>query len=391
MGLKSDWSSTGFATRAIHGGQEPDPSTGAIMTPIFQTSTYVQASPGVFKGYEYSRTSNPTRVALEGNLASIEGGQYARAFASGSAATSAILACLNPGDHVICGDDVYGGSFRLMDKVYDRLGLKFSYVDQTDLAAVRAALRPNTKLCWIETPTNPTLKVVDIEAICAICNDADIASVVDNTFATPYLQSPLALGATMVAHSTTKYLGGHSDVVGGAVITNDEAWIEAVQFILNSMGGNPGPQDCFLTIRGIKTLHVRMDRHCDNAEKVAEFLCGHPRVAKTIYPGLPEHPQHAIAKRQMSRFGGMISFHVQGGLTAARRFLESVEVFSLAESLGGVESLIEHPAIMTHASVPPEARAALGIDDDFIRLSVGIESADDLIADLAQALERAKG
>ena len=391
MVLKSDWSHTGFETRAIHGGQEPDPSTGAIMTPIFQTSTYVQSSPGVFKGYEYSRTSNPTRVALEGNLASIEGGRFARAFASGSAATSAILACLNPGDHVVCGDDVYGGSFRLMDKVYQRLGLEFTYVDQTDLAAVRAALRPNTKLCWIETPTNPTLKVVDIEAICGICNDADVASVVDNTFATPYLQTPLEMGATMVAHSTTKYLGGHSDVVGGAVITNDEEWMEAIQFILNSMGGNPGPQDCFLTMRGIKTLHVRMDRHCDNAERCAEFLVNHPLVSKTIYPGLTEHPQHAIAAKQMHRFGGMISFHVKGGLEGARRFLEAVEVFSLAESLGGVESLIEHPAIMTHASVPPEARQALGIHDDFIRLSVGIESGDDLIADLAQALDRSRG
>ena len=391
MSLKTDWSSTGFETRAIHGGQEPDPSTGAIMTPIFQTSTYVQESPGVFKGYEYSRTSNPTRVALEGNLASIEGGRFARAFASGSAATSAVLACLNPGDHVLCGDDVYGGSFRLMDKVYKRLGLEFSFVDQTDHDAVRAAIRPNTKLCWIETPTNPTLKVVDIAALCTLCNEADIASVVDNTFATPYLQSPLELGATMVAHSTTKYLGGHSDVVGGAIITNDEGWMDEIQFILNSMGGNPGPQDCFLTMRGIKTLHVRMDRHCDNAERCADFLASHPLVSKTIYPGLASHPQHAIAASQMSRFGGMISFHIKGGLEAARRFLESVEVFSLAESLGGVESLIEHPAIMTHASVPPEARQALGIHDDFIRLSVGIESVTDLVDDLAQALERAKG
>ena len=241
MSLKTDWSSTGFETRAIHGGQEPDPSTGAIMTPIFQTSTYVQESPGVFKGYEYSRTSNPTRVALEGNLASIEGGRFARAFASGSAATSAVLACLNPGDHVLCGDDVYGGSFRLMDKVYKRLGLEFSFVDQTDLDAVRAAIRPNTKLCWIETPTNPTLKVVDIAALCTLCNEADIASVVDNTFATPYLQSPLELGATMVAHSTTKYLGGHSDVVGGAIITNDERWMDEIQFILNSHGRQPRP------------------------------------------------------------------------------------------------------------------------------------------------------
>ncbi|MDE0883669.1 MAG: cystathionine gamma-synthase [Myxococcota bacterium] len=391
MGLKSDWTKTGFATRAIHGGQEPDPSTGAIMTPIFQTSTFVQESPGVFKGYEYSRTSNPTRVALEGNLASIEGAKYARAFASGSAATAAILGCLDPGDHVLCGDDVYGGSFRLMDKVYRRFGLEFSYVDQTDLAAVKAAIRPNTKLCWIETPTNPTLKVADIEEICSLCNAAGVASVVDNTFATPFLQLPLSLGATMVAHSTTKYLGGHSDVVGGAVITNDEEWMERVQFILNCMGGNPGPQDCFLTMRGIKTLHVRMDRHCDNAEKCAAFLESHPGVSKVIYPGLASHPQHDIAAKQMKRFGGMISFHVVGGLEAARRFLESVQVFSLAESLGGVESLIEHPAIMTHASVPAEAREALGIHDDFIRLSVGIEEASDLIEDLEQALAKAKG
>jgi cystathionine gamma-lyase len=390
MGLRTDWTDTAFGTRAIHGGQVPDPSTGAIMTPIFQTSTYVQESPGVFKGFEYSRTSNPTREALEGNLASIEGGRFARAFASGCAATSAVLACLESGDHVLCGDDLYGGTMRLMDQVFTRFGLEFDFVDQTDLDTVRAAIKPNTKLCWIETPTNPTLKLVDIAAVAEICRANGIASCVDNTFATPYLQSPLALGADMVAHSTTKYLGGHSDVVGGAVITNDEAWIERVQFVLNSMGGNPGPQDCFLTIRGIKTLHVRMDRHCDNADAIARHLEAHPMVTKVIFPGLPSHPQYALAQRQMRRAGGMISFDVRGDLRHARRFLETVEVFSLAESLGGVESLIEHPAIMTHASVPAELRAELGISDTFIRLSVGIENLDDLIADLDRALAAAE-
>jgi cystathionine gamma-lyase len=390
MGLRNDWTETGFGTRAIHGGQVPDPSTGAIMTPIFQTSTYVQESPGVFKGFEYSRTSNPTREALEGNLASIEGGLHARAFASGCAATSTVLACLDSGDHVLCGDDLYGGTMRLMNEVFTRFGLEFDFVDQTDLDAVRAAIKPNTKLCWIETPTNPTLKLVDITAVTEICRAHGIASCVDNTFATPYLQSPLALGADLVAHSTTKYLGGHSDVVGGAVITNDEAWIDRVQFVLNSMGGNPGPQDCFLTMRGIKTLHVRMDRHCDNADAIARHLEAHPMVTKVIFPGLESHPQHELAKRQMRRAGGMISFDVRGDIRHARRFLETVEVFSLAESLGGVESLIEHPAIMTHASVPAELRAELGISDTFIRLSVGIENLADLIADLDRALAAAE-
>ena len=390
MTLRSDWTQTGFGTRAIHAGQVPDPVTGAIMTPIYQSSTFVQASPGDFKGYEYSRTSNPTREALEGNLAGLEEARYARALSSGCAGATAIIGALSAGDHVLCGDDVYGGTFRLMDKVFANLGIQFSYVDQTDLDAVRGALRPETKLCWIETPTNPTLKVVDIAGIAELCQAKDVTTVVDNTFATPYLQSPLALGADLVVHSTTKYLGGHSDVVGGAVVTNDEAWIERVQFVLNSMGLNPGPQDCFLTLRGTKTLHVRMDRHVRNAQAIATYLEAHDQVAKVIYPGLPSHPQYELAQRQMRAPGGMISFHIRGGLPAARRFLEAVEVFSLAESLGGVESLIEHPAIMTHASVPPETRKALGIADDFIRVSVGIEEERDLIDDLGQALAKAE-
>ncbi len=370
-------------TRAIHAGQKPDPTTGAIMTPIFQTSTYVQESPGAHTGYEYSRTGNPTRQALEDNLAALEGGQFGRCFGSGCAATSAILMCLKAGDHIIASDDLYGGTFRLFDKIYTRFGISFSFVDLTDLKAFENAKRDETALVWVETPTNPMMKLVDIEAICKAAGALPV--VVDNTFATPYLQSPLALGATLVVHSTTKYLGGHSDVVGGAVITNDKAWDERIAFVQNSSGGVPGPMDCFLTLRGTKTLHVRMDRHVENAKTIANWLEAHPDVERVYYPGLESHPQYELAKRQMRAPGGMISFVIKGGLERAKNILENVSVFSLAESLGGVESLIEHPAIMTHASVPPDMRAQLGIDDGLIRLSVGIESIHDLMTDLEGA------
>lgn len=376
----------GLGTRAIHAGQTPDPTTGAIMTPIYQTSTYVQDGPGGHKGYEYSRTGNPTRTALEENLAALEGGAHGLCFASGCAATSALLMCLSSGDHVVCCDDLYGGTFRLMDKVYRRLGIDFTFVDMTKLDAVREAMRPTTKLVWIETPTNPMLKLIDIEAVSSIARGKGVPVVVDNTFATPALQSPLALGSTMVLHSTTKYLGGHSDVVGGAVVTSDKEWRDRIAFVQNSAGGTPGPFDCFLTLRGTKTLHVRMDRHVENAVAIAEVLAGHAQVEKVIFPGLSSHPQHALAKKQMKGPGGMISFVVKGGLDKASRVLKATRIFACAESLGGVESLIEHPAIMTHASVPKENRAKLGIDDGLIRLSVGIEDTDDLVRDLKEAL-----
>ncbi|MCA9550166.1 MAG: cystathionine gamma-synthase [Myxococcales bacterium] len=376
-------------TLAIHAGCPAEKITGAVNVPIFQTSTYAQHGPGDHTGFEYSRTQNPTRFALQDNLAALENGKHGLSFASGCAATDTVLHCLSAGDHVVSGDDVYGGTFRLFDKVHTRHGLSFTYVPAADVAAYAAAIRPETKLIWLETPTNPMLTVADIEAICAIGRAKGIPVVVDNTFATPYLQRPLDLGATMVVHSVTKYLGGHSDVVGGAIITNDDAWRERLAFVQNSAGAVPGPFDCFLTLRGTKTLHVRMDRHCDNAEKVVEMLVGHEKVEKVIYPGLESHPQHAIAKKQMRRYGGMISFVIKGGMDASRRFLQGMEVFTLAESLGGVESLIEHPAIMTHASIPKEMREARGIDDGLIRISVGIESVEDLKDDLRAALARA--
>jgi len=378
-----------FDTLAIHAGQEPDPSTGAIMTPVYLTSTYVQAGPGEHKGYEYSRTRNPTQTALEGCLAALEGARFGAAFASGCAATDTLMHLLDPGDHVVCSDDVYGGTFRLFDKVFRRLGIAYSFVDLSKPAALEAALTPRTKMIWVETPTNPTLKLVDLARTAELARAHGITTVCDNTFLSPYFQRPLELGIDVVLHSTTKYINGHSDTVGGFLCTSDEGLAQRIAFLQNAVGGVPSPMDSFLVLRGVKTLGVRMARHQDNAFKVAEWLSRHPKAGHVVYPGLPSHPQHALARKQMKGFGGMLTFEIQGGLPAARRFLKTVKVFACAESLGGVESLIEHPAIMTHASVPPETRAALGISDGFIRLSVGIEDAQDLVDDLAQALQQA--
>lgn len=388
--MKTDSKNTKFNTRAIHAGQSPDPTTGAIMTPVYLTSTYVQESPGVHKGWEYSRTHNPTRKAYEDCIASLESGKYGFAFSSGCAATTTVMHLLTSGDHVIAMDDMYGGTFRLFDKVLRHHGLEFSYTDLTKVENVEKALKPNTKMIWIETPTNPTLKLADIKKISAIAAAKNILVVVDNTFMSPYFQRPLELGANIVVHSATKYLGGHSDVVGGVAVTSDKAIAERLQFLTNSMGGIQGAFDSFLALRSLKTLPLRMKAHAENAIKVANYLEKHPQVEKIIYPGLASHPQHTLAKEQMSGFGGMITFFIKGGMTAARKFLESVEVFALAESLGGVESLVEHPAIMTHASVPAEQRKALGIDDSLIRLSVGVEDVDDLLQDLEQAFKNAK-
>jgi cystathionine gamma-lyase len=358
------------------------------MTPVYLTSTYVQESPGVFKdGYDYSRSKNPTRTALEANLASLEGGKHGLCFSSGLGAMDCVLHLLKSGDHIVLSDDVYGGSFRLIDKVFKHQGLECTRVDMTDLAATERAITPKTRLLWLETPSNPMLKVIDIAAAAKLARKAGAHLVVDNTFATPYLQNPLALGADIVCHSATKYLGGHSDVVGGALIANDDSLAQRLRFTQNAVGAVPSPMDCFLILRSTKTLHVRMQRHCENAAAIAQWLIKQPKVEKVIYPGLKEHPQHALATKQMhGGFGGMISIVLKDGLEAARKFLERVELFSLAESLGGVESLIEHPAIMTHASIPAEARAKLGIVDGFVRLSVGIEDADDLIADIERSL-----
>ncbi|HEY1816701.1 MAG TPA: cystathionine gamma-synthase [Kofleriaceae bacterium] len=381
----------GFGTRAIHAGQSPDPVTGAVMTPIYMTSTYAQTAPGEHKGYEYSRTHNLTRFALEANLASLEGGVGALCFASGLAATSTLLQLFDAGTHVIAGDDIYGGSFRLFDKVYKRLGFDFSYVDPAAGAkAVDAAITAKTKLVWLETPTNPMLKLADIAAIAAVCKAKNVLLAVDNTFMTPYFQRPLELGADIVAHSLTKYLNGHSDVIGGALIFKDRALRDRVAFLQNAAGAVPSPMDCFLVLRGTKTLHVRMDRHEANARALASWLEGHAQVEKVNYPGLASHPQHDLAKRQMRGFGGMISFVLRGGIDHAKRFLSACKIFTLAESLGGVESLIEHPAIMTHASVPAETRQKLGIVDGFIRLSVGIEDLADLKSDLEAAFAAAR-
>lgn len=383
---------SGFGTRAIHAGQRPDPSTGAIMTPVYMTSTYVQRSPGEHQGFEYSRSQNPTRSAFEANLAALEGGRYGLAFASGLAATSTIMQLLSAGDHVIACDDLYGGTYRLFEKVYRRLGLRFDYVDPASgPSAVEAAITEATRMVWLETPTNPTLKLCDIAAVAEVCKRRGLLLAVDNTFLTPYNQTPLALGADIVCHSTTKYLNGHSDVVGGALVTDDDALHERLAFLQNAVGAVPSPMDAFLVMRGLKTLHVRMARHEENARALAEWLSGHDQVEGLIYPGLESHPQHALARRQQRGFGGMISFHLRGGLAEARRFLETCELFALAESLGGVESLIEHPAIMTHASVPADRRRALGIGDGFIRLSVGIEDLDDLRGDLERAFGAARG
>ncbi|MGI0154056.1 MULTISPECIES: cystathionine gamma-synthase [Idiomarinaceae] len=377
-----------FATRAIHGGQAPEPATGAVMPPIFTSSTYIQESPGVHKGFEYSRSHNPTRFAWERAVANLEGGQHGYAFASGMAATSTIMELLNSGDHVIAMDDLYGGTFRLFDKVRGRsAGLNFSYVDLTDLAAVAAAITGSTKMIWIETPSNPMLKLVDIAAVCKLAKQHNIWVVVDNTFATPFNQRPLELGADVVMHSATKYLNGHSDMVGGIAVVGDNAEIaEQMTFLQNAVGAIAGPFDSYLALRGVKTLALRMQHHNAAALKIAQWLDQHPQVEKVIYPGLPSHPQHQLAKQQMTGFGGMISILLKGDLDKARRFLEAVEIFALAESLGGVESLIEHPAIMTHASIPAENRAKLGILDNFVRISVGIEDVEDLIADLDRAL-----
>jgi cystathionine gamma-lyase len=375
-----------FDTLAIHAGQSPDPTTGAIMTPVYLTSTYVQDGPGVHKGYEYSRTQNPTRDALQGCLAALEGGRHALAFASGLAATDAVLHLLSAGDHVLYSDDLYGGTYRLFDKVFRRVGVTFEPVDMADPRNVERALRKETKLVWIETPTNPMLKLVDLEAVAAIARAHGARTAVDNTFATPCFQRPLAHGIDLVVHSTTKYLNGHSDVVGGAIVTSDDDLHARLAFLQNAVGAVPSPLDAFLVLRGLKTLPVRMRRHAENALALARFLEGHPRVEKVTYPGLPSHPQHDLARRQMSGFGGMLTFVLRGGLDAAVAFLRAVRIFACAESLGGVESLIEHPAIMTHASVPKETRERLGIADGFIRASVGIEDAGDLVRDLERGL-----
>lgn len=377
----------GFGTRAIHAGQQPDPATGAIITPIYQTSTFVQSSPGVIKGeYDYSRAANPTRDALQANLASLEGGRHALCYASGVAATGAVLHLCSAGDRVILCDDVYGGTNRLFHRVFAQLGIETVLVDMTNVESVRAAINERTRLIWIETPTNPMLKVIDIEAVTSVARKHRITTCVDNTFASPYLQNPLKLGADIVCHSMTKYIGGHSDAIGGALITSDDEIHQKLKFLQLSEGAVPGIFECFLYLRSTKTLHVRMERHCQNAQRVAEYLAAHAAVDKVIYPGLTGHPQHAIAKKQMRGFGGMATIYLKGGLQASRRMLERVQIFALAESLGGVESLIEHPAIMTHASVPADQRAKLGISDGLVRLSVGIEDVDDLIADLKQAL-----
>ena len=376
-----------FASRAIHAGQAPDPATGAIMTPIYQTSTFVQKTPGEFvEDYDYSRGANPTRTAIQKNIASLENAKHGLAFSSGVAATGAVIHLLSAGDHVILCDDVYGGTNRLFNRVFKQLGIEISMVDITDEKAYRAAFKPNTKLVWIETPTNPTLKIIDIEKAASVAREHNAMCAIDNTFATPYLQNPLDLGAHIVCHSTTKYIGGHSDAIGGFLAVNDDDLHQRLKFIQLSEGAVPGIFECFLLLRSTKTLAVRMERHCQNAQRVAEHLVKHPAVDRVVYPGLESHPQHAIAKKQMRDFGGMLTIFLKGGLEASRRMLERVEIFALAESLGGVESLIEHPAIMTHASVPADQRAKLGIDDSLVRLSVGIEDADDLIADLDAAL-----
>jgi len=378
-----------FETLAIHAGQSPDPTTGAIMTPVYLTSTYVQAGPGEHKGFEYSRTQNPTRDALQGCLAALEGAKHGLCFASGLAATDCILHLLSAGDHVLVSDDVYGGTFRIFDKVFRRLGIEFSYVDMSDPAQIDAGFRPNTKLVWAESPTNPMLKIVDLARLAEAARKRGAISVVDNTFATPFFQRPIELGIDVVAHSMTKYLNGHSDVVGGAVMTSDAGLHERLKFLQNAVGGVSSPFDSFLVLRGLKTLHVRMERHGENALRVARFLEGHAQVEKVTYPGIESHPQHALAMRQMKGGGGMLTFVLSGGLEAARAFLKNLKVFACAESLGGVESLIEHPAIMTHASVPAETRARLGIADGFIRVSCGIEHVDDLIADLERGFAAA--
>lgn len=376
-----------FNTKTIHGNQQHDPSTGAVMTPIYQTSTFAQSSPGVHKGYEYSRAANPTRTALENALASIENGTHGFAFGSGLAATDSVLKMLNPGDEIIATDDLYGGSYRMFTRIYEKYGLKFHFVDMINHESILDKINSNTKLIWVETPTNPLMKIADIEAICKLAKEKNILVAVDNTFASPYLQRPLDLGADIVMHSATKYLGGHSDVVAGALIVKDAELAEKIHFQLFAGGGILGPQDSYLVLRGIKTLHVRMQRHCENGKQVVDFLVNHPKVDQVFHPGLASHPNHEVAKKQMKDFGGMVSFTFKSRKQEdAAKFLESLKVFTLAESLGGVESLANHPTTMTHASIPAEKRAEKGITDDLVRLSVGIEDIEDLLADLENAL-----
>jgi len=378
----------GMGTRSVHAGQQPDPQTGAVMTPVYQTSTYAQSAPGEHKGYEYGRVSNPTRTALEGNLAGLESAKHGICFSSGVAATDAIVRCLRPGDHIIASSDLYGGTYRLFREVFGPFGVTSDFVDMSDPSNVEGAFTEKTKLLWVETPTNPLVQLVDIQALCNLAHEKGAAVAVDNTFATPILQRPLELGADLVVHSTTKYIGGHSDVIGGAVCTNSDDWNEKLRFLVKSAGAVPGPMDCFLTLRGTKTLQVRVQRHCENAQAIAEYLDSHPRVATVYYPGLPGFSGHELANKQMSGYGGMVSFMLEDeSMEAANKVMTSTSVFTLAESLGGVESLMNHPATMTHASIPAEERRAAGLHDSLIRLSVGIEDVEDLIADLDKALK----
>ena len=385
----SDQETPGFSTRAIHAGQSPDAATGAVTVPIYQTSTFAQEAVGKHRGYEYARTGNPTRAALEQCIAALEGGHHGLAFASGMAAEAAIMQLLKPGDHTVAVDDLYGGTYRLFRRVLEPMGLTFSFVDGSDLSAVERALTAQTRLVWVESPTNPLLKLVDIEAVSALAHGQQALVVVDNTFMSPYFQRPLALGADIVVHSATKYLGGHSDLIGGTLVLNRDDLHERLAFLQNAVGGVPGPLDAWLVLRGLKTLAVRMREHDHNARQVATFLSSHPRIGRVFYPGLPDHPQRDLAKRQMSGAGGMISFEVKGGLDSARKVVERTQLFTLAESLGGVESLIELPAAMTHASIPADTRRAHGVTDGLIRISVGLEDIADLISDLDRALAQA--
>lgn len=373
-------------TKVLHAGIEPDPSTGAIMTPIFQTSTYVQEAPGKHKGYEYARTQNPTRDVLQKNLAELEGMKHGLCFSTGMGAVDTCMKLLNPGDEVVATNDLYGGSYRIFTTVFKRMGIKFTFVDMSDLNSVESAINTNTKMVWVETPTNPLLRIIDIEAVCNLAHKADAICVVDNTFASPYLQNPIKQGADIVMHSATKYINGHSDVVMGVLCTSNDILHEELAFLQNTCGATPGPQDCFLVLRGIKTLHVRMQRHCENGKSIAEFLKNHPKVEDVFWPGFESHPNHEVAKKQMRDFGGMISFTLKNdSMDDAMKFLSSTHLFSLAESLGGVESLIGHPASMTHGAIPREERIKNGLKDSLIRLSVGIEHIDDLISDLERA------
>lgn len=387
--MEQEKKALGFGTLAVHAGQAADSATGAIMTPIYQTSTFVQTEPAVHKGYDYSRAGNPTRTALEKNLAAMENAKHCAAYSSGMGAIDSVIKLLRTGDHVVAGNDLYGGTYRIFVKVFEQFGLEFDFIDMSNARNVKKVMKANTKLVWIETPTNPLLRIVDIEKVCGIAKAAGALSVVDNTFATPFLQKPLSFGADIVIHSATKYIGGHSDVILGAAITNEDAIAEKLYFIQKSSGAVPGPFDCFLALRGTKTLHLRMQRHCENARRVAQFLATHPKVKKVNYPGLKSHPNHEIARKQMNDFGGMVSFTLKNGdINASMKLTTLTKVFALAESLGGVESLIEHPASMTHSSLPRKVRIESGLEDTLIRLSVGVEDVEDLIEDLKQALDK---